>query len=94
LQQTNDAFYPADAPPPYAIAVRQSYRDTLVQYIPRGEHETRSEDEESQLGVDVARPDDVRYSVENMVAMFVVAILLLVVSGVLAWLAFGSGVMG
>ncbi|KAI4701949.1 hypothetical protein J4E89_010468 [Alternaria sp. Ai002NY15] len=92
--QPNDAFYPADAPPPYAIAVRQSYRDTLVQYVPRGQHGGREEDEESQIGVDVVRPDDVRYSVENIVAMFVVAIMLLVVSGVLAWLAFGSGLVG
>ncbi|KAH6872294.1 hypothetical protein BKA58DRAFT_142789 [Alternaria rosae] len=92
--QSDDAFYPADAPPPYAIAVRQSYRDTLVQYIPRGQHASREEDEESQLGADVARPDDVRHSVENIVAMFVVAILLLVLSGVLAWLAFGSGLVG
>jgi hypothetical protein len=39
------------------------------------------------------RPDDVRYSVEKVVAMFVVAALLLIVSGVLGWLALGSGIM-
>ncbi|KAG9187269.1 hypothetical protein G6011_05140 [Alternaria panax] len=89
--QPNDAFYPADAPPPYAIAVRQSYRDTLVQYIPSSGHDSRvAEDEESQLGMDVARPDDVRYSIEKIVAMFVVALLLLVVSGILGWLALGN----
>jgi hypothetical protein len=92
--QPNDALYPADAPPPYAIAVRQSYRDTLIQYIPRGQHASPDADEESQVGVDLLRPDDVRYSIEKIVAMFVVALLLLVVSGVLAWLALGSGVMG
>ncbi|KAL1801035.1 hypothetical protein ACET3X_001377 [Alternaria dauci] len=91
LYQPDDAFYPADAPPPYAIAVRQSYRDTLIQYIPSSQHDPRvAEDEESQLGIDVIRPDDVRYSVEKIVAMFVVALLLLVVSGVLSWLALGN----
>ena len=86
-----DAFYPADAPPPYAIAVRQSYRDTLIQYIPSSQHDPRvAEDEESQLGIDMARPDDVRYSIEKIVAMFVVAVMLLVVSGVLGWLVLGN----
>jgi hypothetical protein len=89
--QSDDALYPADAPPSYAIAVRQSYRDTLIQYIPSSQHDSRvEEDEESQLGIDATRPDDVRYSVERIVAMFVVALLLLVVSGVLAWLALGN----
>jgi hypothetical protein len=89
--QSDDAFYPADAPPSYAIAVRQSYRDTLIQYIPSSQHDSRiAEDEESQLGIDAIRPDDVRYSVERIAAMFVVALLLLVVSGVLAWLALGN----
>lgn len=37
------------------------------------------------------RPDDVRHDVEKVVAMFVVASLLLMVSGVLGWLALGSG---
>lgn len=89
--QSDDALYPADAPPSYAIAVRQSYRDTLIQYIPSSQHDSRiAEDEESQLGIDATRPDDVRYSVERIVAMFVIALLLLVVSGVLAWLALGN----
>jgi hypothetical protein len=70
------------------------YRGTLIQYIAGGQHASPDADEESQLGLDLDRPDDVRYSVEKMVAMFVVALLLLVVSGVLAWLALGSGVMG
>jgi hypothetical protein len=53
-------------------------------------------DEESLLDMDMdmIRPDDVRYRVEKVVAMVVVAVLLLVVSGVLGWLALGSGLMG
>jgi hypothetical protein len=43
--------------------------------------------------MDTMRPDDVRYNVEKVVAMFVVAALLLIVSGVLGWLALGSGIM-
>jgi hypothetical protein len=49
-------------------------------------------DEES--GEVVSRTDDVRHSVEKVVAMFVVAGLLLILSGVLAWLALGMGVIG
>jgi hypothetical protein len=41
----------------------------------------------------MTRPDDVRYAVEKVVAMFTVAALLLIVSGVLGWLALGSGLM-
>jgi hypothetical protein len=40
------------------------------------------------------RPDDVRYDVEKVVAMFVVASLLLIVAAVLGWLALGSGMFG
>jgi hypothetical protein len=89
----HDPSYPSEAPPPYAIAVRQSYRDTLVQYVPRSHHASRDTDEESQLDLEMLRPDDVRHSVEKVVAMFVVAALLLIVSGVLGWLALGSGLM-
>ncbi|RAR14541.1 actin-like ATPase domain-containing protein [Stemphylium lycopersici] len=62
--QSTDASYlsrenhAGDAPPPYAIAVRQSYRDTLIQHIPRGQHEPRDADEESQVGMDIERADD------------------------------------
>jgi putative exporter of polyketide antibiotics len=48
-------------------------------------------DEESGV-VELVRADDVRHSVENVVAIFVVASLLLIVAGVLGWLALGSGV--
>lgn len=88
-----EAAYPSEAPPPYAIAVRESYRDTLIQYIPRGRRDSRDVDEESAVDWDMARPDDVRYSVEKVVAMLVVAMVLLVVAAVLAWLALGSGVV-
>jgi hypothetical protein len=47
---------------------------------------------DEETGEVLSRTDDVRHSVEKMVAMFVVAGMLLVLSGVLAWLAVGSGV--
>jgi hypothetical protein len=47
---------------------------------------------DAESGEVVARSDDVRHSVEKVVAMFVVAGVLLVVSFVLAWLVVGSGV--
>ncbi|KAI8932619.1 hypothetical protein NX059_010117 [Plenodomus lindquistii] len=90
-------FYPLDAPPSYSVAVRQSYQQTLVHHIPRGQ-----DDVESRVGLvlgfaveddmDGERPDDVRHDVEKVVAMFTVAILLLMVSAMLGWLALGSGV--
>jgi hypothetical protein len=74
------------------VAVRQthSYRDTLIQYIPsdeRGASVVIEIDEES--GEVISRTDDVRHSVEKVVAG-----LLLILSGVLAWLAMGSGLVG
>ncbi|RMZ73113.1 hypothetical protein GMOD_00009629 [Pyrenophora seminiperda CCB06] len=86
----HEPAYPVEAPPSYAIAVRQSYRDTLTLYLPGPRHES---DEESQAGADYLSEDDVRDSVEKVVAMFVVAMLLLVASGVLGWLALGSGIV-
>jgi hypothetical protein len=61
--------------------------------VPRTQLNSRDADEESQLDLDMARPDDLRHDVERVVAMFVVAAVLLVVSGVLGWLALGSGIM-
>jgi hypothetical protein len=84
--QATDASCAGEAPPSYAIAVRQCYRETLIQHIPHSREGFRDMDEESEMGVEMARPDDVRYSVERIVAMFVVAIILLVVSGVLGWM--------
>ncbi|CAA9960728.1 hypothetical protein CFE70_004102 [Pyrenophora teres f. teres 0-1] len=85
-----DSSYPAEAPPSYAIAVRQSYRDTLTLYLP-GPHQ--DSDEESQAGMDYMAADDIRHNVEKVVAMFVVAMMLLLASGVLGWLALGSGIV-
>lgn len=48
-------------------------------------------DIDEETGEVLGRTDDVRHSVEKVVAMFVVAIVLLVVSGVLMWLALGAG---
>ncbi|KAH8728039.1 hypothetical protein GQ44DRAFT_702549 [Phaeosphaeriaceae sp. PMI808] len=100
--------YPQEAPPSYSVAVRQShtYHDTLIQYVPEEHtfaqylaHHDRAVrpvlieiDEES--GEVISRTDDVRHSIEKVVAMFVVAGLLLLLSAVLAWLALGTGVIG
>ncbi|EUC39118.1 hypothetical protein COCCADRAFT_21548 [Bipolaris zeicola 26-R-13] len=84
--EDSDASCTGEAPPSYAVAVRQSYRDTLIQYIPPGQEGYGDVDDESEIGVDMERPDDVRYSVERIAAMFVVAFILLVVSGVLGWM--------
>jgi hypothetical protein len=86
--------YPTEAPPSYSVAVRQihSTRDTLIQYIPS--HASRMRpvvveiDEES--GEVVGRTDDVRHSVEKVVAMFIVAGLLLVLGACLAWVGLGG----
>ena len=91
--ESEDDSYPGEAPPPYAIAVRQSFRDTLIQHIPRSQHDAREIDEESEVGIEIARPDDVRYSVEKVVAMFIVAIILFMISGILGWVALGSGML-
>ncbi|KAH9869945.1 hypothetical protein J1614_006866 [Plenodomus biglobosus] len=86
---TAQDFYPLEAPPPYSAAVRE----TLIHHVPPHRvHIPRDDgDEEAGWGLDMERPDDVRHDVEKVVAMFVVASLLLMVSGVLGWLALGSG---
>ncbi|KAF1914593.1 hypothetical protein BDU57DRAFT_549732 [Ampelomyces quisqualis] len=88
--------YPHEAPPSYSVAVRQtlSHRDTLVQYIPSTSLRPVLIEIDDESGEVLSRTDDVRHSVEKVVAMFVVAGLLLILSGVLAWLAVGSGVLG
>lgn len=65
----------------------------MIQYIPSNDHALRNVvvEIDEETGEVVGRTDDVRHSVEKVVAMFVVAIVLLVVSGVLMWLALGSG---
>ncbi|KAH7406803.1 hypothetical protein DE146DRAFT_648462 [Phaeosphaeria sp. MPI-PUGE-AT-0046c] len=94
--------YPHEAPPSYAVAIRQTHsrRDTLIQYIPSDDHAGFRNtvlrnvvvDVDEETGEVVGRTDDVRHAVEKVVAMFVVAIILLVLSGVLMWLALGSGI--
>ena len=84
--EDSDASCTGEAPPSYAVAVRQSYRDTLIQHIPPGQEGYGDVDDESEVDMDMERPDDVRYSVERIAAMFVVAFVLLVVSVVLGWM--------
>ncbi|KAH7080943.1 hypothetical protein FB567DRAFT_116576 [Paraphoma chrysanthemicola] len=102
-----NAIYPTESPPSYSVAIRetQTHRDTLIQYIPPpNPSSTPPSHYQSQAhyrpvliefdpesGEVVARTDDVRHSVEKVVAMFVVAIVLLVLSGVMAWMVVGSG---
>jgi len=43
-----------------------------------------------ETGEVVSRTDDVRHSMEKVAAMFVVAVVLLVLSGVFVWMAFGG----
>ncbi|CAO2652523.1 Nn.00g008060.m01.CDS01 [Neocucurbitaria sp. VM-36] len=90
--------YPLEAPPSYYIAVRQSYRDTLIQHIPSNhQHDPRDPilvEIDEEVGMEMVRADDVRHSVERVVAMFVVASLLLIIAAVLGWLALGSGLFG
>ncbi|KAJ4373293.1 hypothetical protein N0V83_003587 [Neocucurbitaria cava] len=91
--------YPLEAPPSYSVAVRQSYRDTLIQHIPSGQQQRDPRDPilveiDEEAGLEMMRADDVRHSVEKVVAMFVVASLLLVIAAVLGWLALGSGLFG
>ncbi|KAF2028910.1 hypothetical protein EK21DRAFT_113443 [Setomelanomma holmii] len=57
---------------------RRSYAPVLIEFDP-------------ESGEVVSRTDDVRHSVENVVAMFVVAVVLLMLSGMLAWFVVGSG---
>jgi len=45
---------------------------------------------DEETGEVVSRTDDVRHGVEKVVAMLIVAIVLLVLGGVLAWMAFGG----
>jgi hypothetical protein len=62
--------------------VRQSYRDTLIAHIP-----ANFTGDEEEGGEERERVDDLRLSVERMVAGLIVAMMLLVVSLLLAWQA-------
>ncbi|KAF1976294.1 hypothetical protein BU23DRAFT_44778 [Bimuria novae-zelandiae CBS 107.79] len=76
--------YPTEAPPPYQIAVRESYRETLLQHIPSRSVST-VDDEES--GVATAGADDERFDVEKVMAAIIVSMLLVVVASILALIA-------
>ncbi|KAL1598716.1 hypothetical protein SLS60_007857 [Paraconiothyrium brasiliense] len=73
--------YPTEAPPPYQIAVRESYRETLAQHIPN----PSVRDEEA--GIEHIQSDDMRFTVEKVVAAIIVAMLLLIIASVLALIA-------
>lgn len=64
--------------------MRQSYRETLLQHIPR--HPVVV-DLDEEAGLERIRADDVRFEVERIVAMAVV-IALLVLAGLLLALLF------
>ncbi|CBX99458.1 hypothetical protein LEMA_P086970.1 [Plenodomus lingam JN3] len=91
-------LYPLEAPPSYSVAICdarhiQSQRGVLVHYV-RPHHvylPRENYDEEADWDENGDRVDDVRHDVEKIVAMFVVAFMLLMVSGMLAWMALGSG---
>ncbi|XPS75665.1 hypothetical protein M3J09_007739 [Ascochyta lentis] len=70
---------PRDAPPAYSTVVRQSYRETLLQHVPR--HPVVVDIDE-EAGLEQIRADDVSFRVEQLVAMAVV-IALLVLAGLL-----------
>ncbi|KAF2194510.1 hypothetical protein K469DRAFT_129010 [Zopfia rhizophila CBS 207.26] len=74
---------PTEAPPAYNVAVRQSYRETLISHIPSGFGVTIDE----EAGVEQPRADDVRFSVERVVAKIIVAALLVLVTVILIWQA-------
>jgi hypothetical protein len=77
--------YPTEAPPSYSVAVRQSYRDTLIAHIPTNSNVSAETDEEA--GVDREYHDDVRFKVEKLVAAIIVSLILLVLTGLMVGLA-------
>ena len=77
--------YPTEAPPPYQVAVRESYRETLVQHMPSSNVYNNVHDEEA--GIDVNQPDDVRFTVEKFVAAIIVSMVLLIIASFLALIA-------
>lgn len=76
--------HPAEAPPPYSVVVRESYRDTLTSHIPS---EPLLQDGDQEQGETMVYPDDIRFSVEGAVAKFIVALVLLTITGVLVFIA-------
>lgn len=77
-------LYPRDAPPAYSTVVRQSYRETLLQHTPR--HPVIVDlDEEAAL--ERMHADEVRFTIERVVAMAAVMALLLL-TGIFVGLLF------
>lgn len=81
--------YPTEAPPSYTVAVRQSFRDTLILHVPSNRTTQASGDEEE--GGEREYPDDVRFRVERVVGLFLAAFFLLGLSAVLFLYAIGMG---
>ncbi|KAF1954705.1 hypothetical protein CC80DRAFT_493495 [Byssothecium circinans] len=73
--------YPTEAPPSYHVAVRESFRDTLIRHIPSHSVSTEADEE---AGVEHAQADDVRFTVERFVAAIIVSTMLLVIAALLA----------
>jgi hypothetical protein len=74
--------YPTEAPPAYHVAVRQSYRDTLIAHIP-----VNFTGDEEEGGEEGEREDDLRFSIERVIAGLIVVMILLVVCLLLIWQA-------
>jgi hypothetical protein len=66
-------LYSRDAPPAYSTVVRQSYRDTLLQHIPR---HTEVVDLDEEAALETIHADDVRFTIERVAAMATVMALL------------------
>jgi hypothetical protein len=81
--------YPTEAPPSYTVAVRQSFRDTLILHVPATMVTPANGDEEE--GEDREFPDDVRFKVERVMGMFLAAFLLFILSGLLLLYVIGKG---
>lgn len=93
LRPSGEEYYPLEAPPAYSVAIGQSHDSAVAYYAHYGVYAARQgvlEESDEEAGLEGGF-DDVGHSVEKIVAMFVVASMLLVLSVVLAWLALGSG---
>lgn len=81
--------YPSEAPPSYDVVVRESFRTTLIQQVRSTTSLPNEVDEEAAaaFGEGGARADDVRFTVEKVVAAIIVSMLLLMVAALLALVA-------
>jgi hypothetical protein len=73
--------YPTEAPPAYNVAVRQSYRDTLISHIPSNPNLSPDADEEA--GVEMDYYDDNRFKIERVVAAMILSVILMVITAFL-----------